>query len=50
MLNAGLMLSEDVATPDGYDIQMQVNHLSQFLLTKFYEFEFKKFNHYKYLL
>ncbi|CAD7924600.1 unnamed protein product [Amoebophrya sp. A120] len=34
MLNAGLMLTEDRATPDGFDIQMQVNHLSQFLLTK----------------
>ena len=32
--NAGVMALEDVATKDGYDIQMQTNHLSHFLLTK----------------
>ncbi len=32
--NAGVMALEDAATPDGYDIQMQTNHLSHFLLTK----------------
>jgi hypothetical protein len=32
--NAGVMALEDVATVDGYDIQMQTNHLSHFLLTK----------------
>ena len=31
--NAGVMALEDVATKDGYDIQMQTNHLSHFLLT-----------------
>lgn len=31
--NAGVMLIPDLATPDGYDLQMQVNHLSHFLLT-----------------
>jgi len=31
--NAGIMLGEDVVTKDGYDIQMQTNHLSHFLLT-----------------
>jgi NAD(P)-dependent dehydrogenase (short-subunit alcohol dehydrogenase family) len=32
--NAGVMALEDMATKDGYDIQMQTNHLSHFLLTK----------------
>ena len=32
--NAGVMALKDVATGDGYDIQMQTNHLSHFLLTK----------------
>jgi NAD(P)-dependent dehydrogenase (short-subunit alcohol dehydrogenase family) len=32
--NAGVMALKDTATPDGFDIQMQVNHLSHFLLTK----------------
>lgn len=32
--NAGVMALKDVATADGYDIQMQTNHLSHFLLTK----------------
>jgi NAD(P)-dependent dehydrogenase (short-subunit alcohol dehydrogenase family) len=31
--NAGVMALEDKATPDGYDVQMQTNHLSHFLLT-----------------
>lgn len=31
--NAGVMALEDEATQDGYDIQMQTNHLSHFLLT-----------------
>jgi len=31
--NAGIMAAEDKATTDGYDIQMQTNHLSHFLLT-----------------
>lgn len=31
--NAGVMALEDKATVDGYDIQMQTNHLSHFLLT-----------------
>ena len=31
-LNAGIMATPDEATVDGYDTQMQVNHLSQFLL------------------
>lgn len=33
VLNAGLMAQQDVRTADGYDIQMQANHLSHFLLT-----------------
>lgn len=32
--NAGIMAFPDEASPAGYDIQMQVNHLSHFLLTK----------------
>ena len=32
--NAGVMAIEDKATKDGYDIQMQTNHLSHFFLTK----------------
>jgi len=32
--NAGVMAMEDKATKDGYDVQMQTNHLSHFLLTK----------------
>ena len=32
--NAGVMALEDVATADGFDVQMQTNHLSHFLLTK----------------
>ena len=32
--NAGVMALEDMPTGDGYDIQMQTNHLSHFLLTK----------------
>ena len=32
--NAGVMALKDVATGDGYDIQMQTNHLSHFLLTR----------------
>ncbi|NQV42347.1 MAG: SDR family NAD(P)-dependent oxidoreductase [Candidatus Marinimicrobia bacterium] len=32
--NAGVMALEDLATPDGFDVQMQTNHLSHFLLTK----------------
>jgi len=32
--NAGIMAVEDKATKDGYDTQMQTNHLSHFLLTK----------------
>lgn len=32
--NAGIMGMKDLATEDGYDQQMQVNHLSHFLLTK----------------
>mmetsp|Transcript_96545 Transcript_96545/g.275438 ORF Transcript_96545/g.275438 Transcript_96545/m.275438 type:complete len:114 (-) Transcript_96545:939-1280(-) len=32
-LNAGVMGLLDAATPDGFDVQMQPNHLSQFLLT-----------------
>uniref|UniRef100_A0A0G4HVU5 Uncharacterized protein n=1 Tax=Chromera velia CCMP2878 TaxID=1169474 RepID=A0A0G4HVU5_9ALVE len=31
--NAGVMGNEDIATKDGYDVQMQTNHLSHFLLT-----------------
>jgi NAD(P)-dependent dehydrogenase (short-subunit alcohol dehydrogenase family) len=32
--NAGVMALEDKATKDGYDIQVQTNHLSQFMLMK----------------
>lgn len=32
--NAGIMATEDKATKDGYDNQMQTNQLSHFLLTK----------------
>ena len=32
--NAGIMALKDEATVDGFDIQMQTNHLSHFLLTK----------------
>ena len=32
--NAGVMALKDRATSDGYDVQMQTNHLSHFLLTK----------------
>ena len=32
--NAGIMALKDKATVDGFDIQMQTNHLSHFLLTK----------------
>ncbi|CAJ1950293.1 unnamed protein product [Cylindrotheca closterium] len=32
--NAGVMALEDKATKDGYDVQMQTNHISHFLLTK----------------
>ena len=32
--NAGVMALKDLATVDGFDIQMQTNHLSHFLLTK----------------
>lgn len=32
--NAGVMALEDQATPDGYDVQMQTNVISHFLLTK----------------
>ena len=32
--NAGVMALADQATKDGYDVQMQTNHLSHFLLTK----------------
>lgn len=31
--NAGVMALRDLATPDGFDVQMQTNHLSHFLLT-----------------
>jgi len=31
--NAGVMGLQDVATGDGYDVQIQTNHLSHFLLT-----------------
>lgn len=31
--NAGVMALGDIATEDGFDIQMQTNHLSHFLLT-----------------
>lgn len=33
-LNAGVMALTDISTKDGYDIQMQTNQLSHFLLTK----------------
>mmetsp|Transcript_10618 Transcript_10618/g.20563 ORF Transcript_10618/g.20563 Transcript_10618/m.20563 type:complete len:358 (+) Transcript_10618:68-1141(+) len=32
--NAGVMALKDTATEDGFDIQMQVNHLSHFMLTQ----------------
>ena len=32
--NAGIMAIKDIASNDGYDVQMQTNHLSHFLLTK----------------
>jgi NAD(P)-dependent dehydrogenase (short-subunit alcohol dehydrogenase family) len=32
--NAGIMAARDTATKDGYDTQMQTNHLSHFLLTR----------------
>ena len=32
--NAGVMALEDVPTEDSFDVQMQTNHLSHFLLTK----------------
>lgn len=32
--NAGIMMTEDKATKDGCDTQMQTNHLTHFLLTK----------------
>lgn len=32
--NAGVMALGDIATGDGFDIQMQTNHLSHFLLTR----------------
>lgn len=32
--NAGVMALKDVATPDGYDVQMQTNVISHFLITK----------------
>ena len=32
--NAGIMALKDKATDDGFDVQMQTNHLSHFLLTK----------------
>jgi NAD(P)-dependent dehydrogenase (short-subunit alcohol dehydrogenase family) len=32
--NAGVMALDDIATKDGFDIQMQTNHLSHFLITK----------------
>jgi NAD(P)-dependent dehydrogenase (short-subunit alcohol dehydrogenase family) len=32
--NAGVMALPDAATPDGYDVQMQTNCLSHFLLTR----------------
>ena len=32
--NAGVMALGDIATVDGFDIQMQTNHLSHFLLTR----------------
>ena len=33
-LNAGVMALEDAATADGFDVQMQTNHLAHFLLAK----------------
>lgn len=32
--NAGVMALQDKATPDGYDVQMQTNVISHFLITK----------------
>ena len=34
--NAGVMALKDQPTIDGFDIQMQTNHLSHFLITKNY--------------
>lgn len=34
LLNAGIMAMPDKATVDGYDVQMQTNHLSHFLLAQ----------------
>ena len=34
LLNGGIMMHRDTRTKDGYDVQMQINQLSHFLLTK----------------